>query len=130
MDLNITHLLHRDLWNYAGSVVTHGKDVGPLTFNTAKHDATDILGHLVDADSVRAYLATMDAEWATLSDTEAYATLLQDIVLTLREAELDELIPDQLREYDWAWYDCMVNDGVLSGNIFYNDGKLYFYMGS
>ena len=130
MDLNITHLLHRNLWIYAGSVATHGKDVGPVTFDAAKHDGADVLSHLVDADSVRKYLATMDAEWATLCDTEAYATLLQDIVLNLREAGLDELTPDQLPDYDWGWYDCMVNDGVLSGNIFYNDGKLYFYMGS
>lgn len=130
MELNISHLLSENTWNYVGSVATHGQSCAKNTFDASCHDATSLLRHLVDPDTVRGYLANMDTDWSTLADDEAYAVLLQDIVLHLRDAGLEECTIESLRDDATFWeaYARRADAGEIMGNFFMHNGDLYFTM--
>lgn len=130
MELDITHVLNEETWDYAGSWATHGEGVAQRTFDNARKDA-DALFPNVDredlVDHFKGYGAWSQEELAAMSLTDLRALLLQDVTIAIREMGLEGVCPD---EYDWEAYEDGCECGHYSANIFHGDnGRIYFYMG-
>lgn len=130
MELDITHVLNEETWDYAGSWVTHGEGVGQRTFNNARKDADALFPNVEREDledHFKVYGAWPQEELAAMSLTDLRAMLLQDVTLNIREMGLEDVCPD---EYDWDEYEEDCSQGIYAGNIFLGDnGRIYFYMG-
>lgn len=130
MEIDITHMFKEETWAFAGSVATHGPNVGPSAFAEAKSEADRLFPNVGKEDLVdhfRGYGAWSEEELEDMTLTELRAMLVQDVTLTMRESGLED---DRLEDIDWEEYEALCQAGTYSGRIGPgDDGRVYFWLG-
>lgn len=130
MEIDITHMFTVETWDYVGSELTHGPDVGKRTFQAACKDADELFPDVEKEDLVEHFLdyGAWDREELEASSlTELRGMLVQDITSTMRETGLEDFA---LEDVDWEAHEAAAAEGICSSSIFRgDDGRVYFRMG-
>lgn len=130
MELNITEMFGKffngidRLRNYQDSIANSGRDdIAKITWNNAKNAPYSFVTD-ENRETVIDYFKEYGA-WDGLdrwSNKDLDALLVQEIVNSIQELEG--------LKWDWQAYQEESENGQVSGRIFENDGKVYFYVGN
>ena len=126
MELKITEQFKSDEnFNYSGSAIEHGHNVGQITWNNAcnsglqyvtEENREEILEYFLD------YGAWEKEEIDSIEDLNGLC--VQEIASQIRDFE-------DLCDSDWEAYEELSNQGTIQGLIFKGiDNEIYAYLGS
>lgn len=137
MEIDITEFVRKgETHDFSGSVATHGKDAGKITWNNAIQEAATTQFITVDSRDeferwTREFGAWSHEEIAAWTLDECHALLIQYISGDLNELESLCYSDDDEFGIDWEEAEKLSQAGTIGGNLFKSEaGRVYFYMGN
>lgn len=130
MEINITSLLHLDMFAFSHSRMEGGDNAGQNTWNAAKEDSASrnppllATNEALEAfrDWIKDFGAWSEEEITAWDATECNALFLQFIAGDVREAGADDL-----ESLDWDEYENDCQSGRIAGNLFRSEDGQIFY---
>lgn len=126
MEIEITHLLEEDMFQFSHSAAEGGQNAGRNTWHAALNGPRPLLQTPEQFQDARDYFRSTggwDADECTaFTENEVEALLLQFIAGDIREAGADSL-----DEMDWEEYQADCEAGRVNGNLSRTDDGRVFY---
>lgn len=135
MEINITNLFSPNSSfipdEISASAAERGENVGQYTWRNALESANTFSFLKTEEekqefrDWIKGFGAWEEEEINSWTDQELNALFLQFVAGDVREAFHDEDFDD----WDWEDYENRANEGTISGNLFFNNGEVFFNIG-
>ncbi len=155
MEINLSPLLTKSLFEFSHSPAEGGPDAGKNTWKAALSGPRPLLNTPEEFEAFRDHVREFGAwdaeEIAAWDENECQALFLQMVSGDVREcpatldgvsfesrseAYQDAALPrppraDSIEEIDWLEYESQTSDGKISGHLSRSgDGQVFYYLGS